>query len=116
MNNQLELTTAAATKILDLISADGNPELKLRVYIMGGGCSGFQYGFAFDKLVNEDDTIINKELPDSNTVQLIVDAMSLEYLHGAAIDYVENLRGSHFTVQNPNAKTTCGCGSSFAVD
>ena len=106
----LFLTSAAAEKIRQLITEEGNPNLQLRVYIVGGGCSGFQYGFAFDEKKNQDDTIIQRE-----QVSLAVDAMSLQYLIGATIDYVENLKGSHFVVSSPNANTTCGCGSSFSI-
>lgn len=104
------VTTAAANKILQLITEEGNEQLALRVYIVGGGCAGFQYGFAFDANVNDDDTAIVKD-----NVRVLVDALSLQYLAGSTIDYVENLQGSHFVVNNPNANTTCGCGSSFSV-
>ncbi len=110
MTVPLIVTDNAAKKIFQLITEENNLELSLRIYIVGGGCSGFQYGFAFDAVQNEDDMIINK-----NNVKIVVDALSLQYLIGATIDYVENLQGAHFVVNNPNAKTTCGCGSSFAV-
>jgi iron-sulfur cluster insertion protein len=110
MTDPLIVTDNAAKKVLQLITEENNPALALRVYIVGGGCSGFQYGFAFDATQNDDDMIINK-----NNVRFVVDALSLQYLMGATIDYVENLQGAHFVVTNPNAKTTCGCGSSFAV-
>lgn len=110
MTDSLIVTDNAAKKVLQLITEENNPTLALRVYIVGGGCSGFQYGFAFDAAQNDDDMIINK-----NNVRFVVDALSLQYLMGATIDYVENLQGSHFVVNNPNAKTTCGCGSSFSV-
>jgi len=110
MTDPLIVTDAAANKVLQLITEENNPALSLRVYIVGGGCSGFQYGFAFDAVNNADDTIIIK-----NTVKIVVDALSLQYLLGATIDYVENLQGAHFVVNNPNANTTCGCGSSFSV-
>ena len=90
--------------------AEGNPELKLRVFVQGGGCSGFQYGFTFDEVVNEDDTVLDKA-----GVQLLVDPMSFQYLVGAEIDYKEDIEGSQFVIRNPNASTTCGCGSSFSV-
>ncbi len=106
----LIMTDAAASKVLQLITEEGNAALALRIYIVGGGCSGFQYGFAFDAKQNADDLIINK-----NAVNLVVDHMSLQYLMGATIDYTESLQGSHFVVSNPNANTTCGCGSSFSV-
>jgi iron-sulfur cluster insertion protein len=103
-------TDAAAAKVNELIQEEGNPDLKLRVFVTGGGCSGFQYGFTFDEIANEDDTIIEK-----SGVQLLVDPMSYQYLVGAEIDYVESLEGSQFTIKNPNAVSTCGCGSSFSV-
>lgn len=103
-------TDAAAAKVQQLISEEGNNNLCLRIYIVGGGCAGFQYGFAFDEKRNADDIIVIK-----NNVGFIVDAMSLQYLAGSVIDYVEGLQGAHFVVSNPNANTTCGCGSSFSV-
>lgn len=106
----LVFTDAAATKVRDLLIDEGNPDLKLRVFIQGGGCSGFQYGFTFDETINEDDTTIDK-----NGVQLLVDPMSFQYLVGAEIDYKEDIEGSQFVIRNPNANTTCGCGSSFSV-
>ncbi len=106
----LEFTDAAANKVKALIADESNPELKLRVYITGGGCSGFQYGFTFDEKVNDGDMIIEKQ-----GVSLVVDPMSLQYLVGGAVDYTEGLEGSRFIIQNPNAKSTCGCGSSFSV-
>ncbi|MDF7669674.1 iron-sulfur cluster insertion protein ErpA [Orbaceae bacterium ESL0721] len=106
----LNFTDAAANKVKALVTEEDNPNLKLRVYITGGGCSGFQYGFMFDEKVNEDDITIEK-----NGVSLLIDPMSLQYLVGGTIDYVEGLQGSRFVVDNPNATTTCGCGSSFSV-
>lgn len=106
----INFTDAAANKVKTLVTEEENPNLKLRVYITGGGCSGFQYGFTFDEKVNEDDLAIEK-----NGVSLLVDPMSLQYLVGGTIDYVEGLQGSRFVVDNPNATTTCGCGSSFSV-
>lgn len=103
-------TDSAAAKVADLIAEEGNPDLKLRVFVQGGGCSGFQYGFTFDELVNEDDTKMEK-----NGVTLLIDAMSLQYLVGAEIDYKDDLEGAQFVIRNPNAQTTCGCGSSFSV-
>ncbi|PLC50402.1 iron-sulfur cluster insertion protein ErpA [Pollutimonas subterranea] len=102
-------TDAAAAKVKDLLTEEGNPELKLRVFVQGGGCSGFQYGFTFDETINDDDTTIDKE-----GVQLLVDPMSFQYLVGAEIDYKDDLEGSQFVIRNPNANSTCGCGSSFA--
>ena len=106
----LVFTDAAAAKVADLIAEEGNPELKLRVFVQGGGCSGFQYGFTFDDAVNEDDTLFEK-----NGVTLLVDSMSFQYLVGAEIDYKEDINGSQFVIKNPNATTTCGCGSSFSA-
>jgi len=106
----LVFTDSAAQKVRALIEEEGNPELKLRVFVQGGGCSGFQYGFTFDESVNEDDTVMDKE-----GVQLLIDSMSYQYLVGAEIDYKEDLEGSQFVIKNPNATTTCGCGSSFSV-
>jgi len=103
-------TDAAANKVKDLILEEGNPELKLRVFVTGGGCSGFQYGFTFDEVVNDDDATMEK-----NGVMLLIDSMSYQYLVGAEIDYKEDLEGAQFVIKNPNAQTTCGCGSSFSV-
>jgi iron-sulfur cluster insertion protein len=106
----LNFTEAAAAKVGQLIEQEGNPALKLRVYIQGGGCSGFQYGFTFDEETQEGDTAIVKA-----GVTLLVDPMSVQYLMGAEIDYREDLSGAQFIIRNPNATTTCGCGSSFSV-
>jgi len=106
----LVFTDSAAGKVRLLIEEEGNPALKLRVFVQGGGCSGFQYGFTFDEVINEDDTVMDK-----NGVQLLIDAMSYQYLVGAEIDYKEDLEGSQFVIRNPNATTTCGCGSSFSA-
>jgi len=103
-------TSGAASKVSELITEEGDPALKLRVYVTGGGCSGFQYSFAFDDQVGEDDTVLEKE-----GVTLLVDGMSFQYLVGATIDYQEGLEGSRFVITNPNATATCGCGSSFSV-
>ena len=103
-------TENAATKVADLIAEEGNNALKLRVFVQGGGCSGFQYGFTFDEDINEDDTQFEK-----NGVTLLVDSMSYQYLVGAEIDYKEDINGSQFVIKNPNATTTCGCGSSFSA-
>ena len=107
---QFVFTDSACNKVKDLIAEEGNPELKLRVFVTGGGCSGFQYGFTFDEIANDDDTLVEKE-----GVQLLVDPMSYQYLVGAEIDYQESLQGSQFVIKNPNASSTCGCGSSFSV-
>ncbi len=110
MQDPLLFTDNAANKVKQLIEEEGNAELKLRVFVSGGGCSGFQYGFTFDEVANEDDTVMNK-----NGVQLLIDPMSFQYLVGAEIDYTEGLEGSQFVIKNPNATTTCGCGSSFSA-
>lgn len=109
-DEQIRFSDSAAAKVSELIAEENNPELKLRVYVSGGGCSGFQYGFTFDEEVNEDDTLVLK-----NGVTVLVDSMSVQYLTGAEIDYTEGLSGSQFVIRNPNASTTCGCGSSFSV-
>jgi iron-sulfur cluster insertion protein len=106
----LIFTDSAVAKVADLIAEEGNPDLKLRVFVQGGGCSGFQYGFTFDEAVNEDDTLITKD-----NVTLLIDSMSFQYLVGAEIDYKEDINGSQFVIKNPNATTTCGCGSSFSA-
>jgi len=106
----LVFTDAAANKVSELIEEEDNPELKLRVFISGGGCSGFQYGFTFDEKIEEGDSQVT-----NRGVTLIVDPMSVQYLMGAEIDYKEDLQGAQFIIRNPNASTTCGCGSSFTV-
>ncbi|NOX43656.1 MAG: iron-sulfur cluster insertion protein ErpA [Gammaproteobacteria bacterium] len=103
-------TDNAASKVAQLITEEGNDNLKLRVFISGGGCSGFQYGFTFDEKVSEDDTQV-----ENSGVTLLIDPMSFQYLVGAEIDYKEDLEGAQFIIKNPNASTTCGCGSSFSV-
>lgn len=103
-------TDSAANKVKELIEEEGNAGLKLRVFVTGGGCSGFQYGFTFDEEVADDDTTMEK-----NGVQLLIDPMSYQYLVGAEIDYTEGLEGSQFVIRNPNATSTCGCGSSFSA-
>lgn len=110
MPTPLTFTDAAAAKVKGLIEEEQNPNLKLRVYITGGGCSGFSYGFTFDETLADDDTVVDK-----NGVTLLVDPMSFQYLVGAKIDYLEDLQGARFVIENPNATTTCGCGSSFSV-
>ncbi len=110
MPDPILFTDSAANKVKLLLEEEGNADLKLRVFVSGGGCSGFQYGFTFDEITNEDDTVLNK-----NGVQLLVDPMSYQYLVGAEIDYQEGLEGSQFVIKNPNAQSTCGCGSSFSV-
>ena len=106
----LVFTDSAASKVKQLIDEEGNSELKLRVFVSGGGCSGFQYGFTFDEVTNEDDTAMEK-----NGVTLLIDAMSYQYLVGAEIDYTEGVEGAQFVIKNPNATSTCGCGSSFST-
>jgi len=108
--NPLAFTSAAARKVAALIEEEGNPDLMLRVYIQGGGCSGFQYGFTFDQEEKDGDTRIV-----TDGITMLVDPMSLQYLTGAEVDYTEGLQGSQFVINNPNATTTCGCGSSFSV-
>ena len=107
---QLVFTHAAALKVRELILEEQNPELKLRVYISGGGCSGFQYGFTFDQDIAEGDLTVETE-----GVTLVVDPLSFQYLMGAEVDYKESLQGAQFVIRNPNAATTCGCGSSFSI-
>ena len=106
----INISESAKAKILDLLAEENNPNLKLRTFVQGGGCSGFQYGFTFDEEQNEDDF----EIPLENH-KVLVDAMSMNYMQGAEIDYKEDLQGSQFMIKNPNAQTTCGCGSSFSV-
>ena len=110
MPDPLVFTDAAALKVKNLIEEEGNPDLKLRVYVTGGGCSGFQYGFTFDEALADDDTTIEKD-----GVLLLVDPMSYQYLVGSTVDYSEGLQGAQFVVTNPNASSTCGCGSSFSI-
>ncbi len=126
----VNFTEAAARKVKALIDEEHNPELKLRVYITGGGCSGFQYGFTFDEKVNPDDQVVARELGEENNddeddegggsggmaqVLLLIDPLSYQYLMGSEIDYTEGIAGAQFIIRNPNAQTTCGCGSSFSV-
>jgi iron-sulfur cluster insertion protein len=106
----LHFSSSAAAKVAELIAEEGNPNLKLRVFISGGGCSGFQYGFTFDEKLEDGDTQVRNE-----GVTLLIDPMSIQYLAGAEIDYKEDLQGAQFVIKNPNATTTCGCGSSFSV-
>ena len=106
----ITFTDNAVKRVKELIAEEGNSELRLRVFINGGGCSGFQYGFTFDEIVNDDDFVIEKD-----GVQFLVDSMSYQYLVGAEIDYIDSFEGAQFTIKNPNAVTTCGCGSSFSI-
>jgi len=110
MQFPLVFTDSAASKVKKLMEEEGNNNLKLRVFVSGGGCSGFKYGFTFDELINEDDTVMEK-----NGVKLLIDPMSFQYLAGAEIDYQENLEGAQFIIKNPGATSTCGCGSSFSA-
>ena len=107
---QLTITDSAVTKISALIAEENNPNLKLRTFVQGGGCSGFQYGFTFDEDENDDDFVIER-----SNIKILIDSMSMQYLTGAVIDYKEDLSGASFSIKNPNAQTTCGCGSSFSV-
>jgi iron-sulfur cluster insertion protein len=108
--DQVTISDSAIVKITDLLAEENNPKLKLRTFVQGGGCSGFSYGFTFDEEQNEDDFVVEKQ-----GVKILIDAMSMQYLNGAVIDYKEDLQGSQFSIQNPNAQSTCGCGSSFSV-
>ena len=110
MGQQISLSASATNKIRELTLEEQNPDLKLRVYIIGGGCSGFQYGFAFEEETEEGDFIV-----DNDGVCMMIDPMSFPYLMGSVVDYKEDLQGSRFVIENPNAKTTCGCGSSFSI-
>jgi len=109
-SSELSFSSNAANKVKSLMVEEGREDLKLRVFITGGGCSGFQYGFDFAEAVNDGDIIV-----ETDGVSLVVDPMSIQYLEGATVDYVENLEGARFTINNPNATTTCGCGSSFSI-
>ena len=106
----LNVTDSAVKKVRALVEDEGNSELKLRVFVTGGGCSGFQYGFTFDEAVGDEDTVVTKE-----DVSVLIDPLSFQYLVGAAVDYQEGLEGARFVVNNPNASTTCGCGASFSI-
>ena len=117
LNASIAFSKSAADKVASLIAEEENPKLNLRVYITGGGCSGFQYGFTFDEVIQEDDTVIEQTTTNNNIpVKLLVDSMSFQYLNHAEIDYVQGIQGEQFVIRNPNAKTTCGCGSSFSVN
>ncbi|MBA2653729.1 MAG: iron-sulfur cluster insertion protein ErpA [Gammaproteobacteria bacterium] len=123
--SSLVFTQNAAVKVYQLIQEEGNPDLNLRVFITGGGCSGFKYGFTFDEKINADDMIIEKSVTEGESdegsqgggaqVKLLIDSLSFQYLAGAEIDYREDVEGSRFVIRNPNAQTTCGCGSSFSA-
>jgi iron-sulfur cluster insertion protein len=107
----IEITESAKSKIIDLLAEENNPKLALRTFVQGGGCSGFQYGFTFDEEQNEDDF----DFPLDEKYKVLIDSMSMQYLQGAEIDYKEDIMGSSFSIKNPNAQTTCGCGSSFSA-
>lgn len=106
----IEITKLAIDKITDILSEENNPDVKLRTFVQGGGCSGFSYGFTLDKEQNEDDFVVEK-----SGLVILIDSMSMQYLQGACIDYKEDLMSSSFVINNPNAQSTCGCGSSFSV-
>jgi iron-sulfur cluster insertion protein len=110
MENMIDVTESAIAKVSELLAEENNPKLKLRTFVQGGGCSGFQYGFTFDEEQTEDDYVIERP-----GMTILVDAMSMQYMLGAVIDYKEEMMGSSFTIKNPNAESTCGCGSSFSV-
>lgn len=113
----IRFSISAADKVASLIGEEENPNLNLRVYITGGGCSGFQYGFTFDETIANDDTVIEQTCSDGeSSVKLLIDSMSYQYLQSAEIDYTQDIMGEQFVIRNPNAKTTCGCGSSFSID
>lgn len=112
----IHFSVNAADKTLSLITEEDNPNLNLRVFVTGGGCSGFQYGFTFDEKIEEDDTVVEQISSQGRVVKLLVDATSYQYLSEAEIDYVQNMQGEQFVIRNPNAKTTCGCGSSFSIE
>ena len=112
----IHFSVSAADKVATLIQEEGNPALKLRIYITGGGCSGFQYGFTFDANQNMDDTVIEQDCSSGHDrVKLLIDSMSIQYLKEAEIDYIQEIQGERFVIRNPHAKTTCGCGSSFSM-
>jgi len=119
MKEPLIFTTSAAAKVWELIQEENKFSLNLRVHVTGGGCSGFQYGFTFDEVIHDDDTVVVRQVKENNAehaVKLLVDPMSFMYLAGSEIDYKEDIEGSQFIIRNPNAKTTCGCGSSFSTE
>ena len=111
LEKMVEITESAKNKVVDLLLEENNPNLMLRTFVQGGGCSGFSYGFTFDEIKNEDDF----EFPIGTEYNMVIDAMSMQYLQGAKIDYQEDITGSQFVIKNPNAQSTCGCGSSFSV-
>ena len=114
--SDIHFSLNAANKVAELIKEENNDKLNLRVSITGGGCSGFQYGFSFDEDINDDDVIVEQQCSNGNSsVKLLIDSMSYQYLHDAEIDYIQGIQGEQFVIRNPNAKTTCGCGSSFSM-
>lgn len=116
ITTDIYFSTNAADKVAQLIKEEDNPNLNLRLFVTGGGCSGFQYGFSFDEQINDDDTVVEQHSSDGATsVKLVIDSMSYPYLHDAEIDYTQGIQGEQFVIRNPNAKTTCGCGSSFSM-
>lgn len=116
-STDISFSVSAADKVAELIKEESNPSLKLRVSITGGGCSGFQYSFSFDDKIFEDDTVVTQECSNGEeSVELLVDSSSYPYLHNAEIDYIKSIQGEQFVIRNPNAKTTCGCGSSFSIE
>jgi len=113
----INFSVNAADKVASLLIEENNPKLNLRVYVTGGGCSGFSYNFTFDETINDDDTIVTQTCSNGDmSVKLLIDLMSFPYLNNAEIDYVTSIQGDQFVIRNPNAKTTCGCGSSFSMD
>jgi iron-sulfur cluster insertion protein len=114
MQEMVNITESAINKIYALIEEEGNFDLKLRVFVQGGGCSGFQYGFVFEEQVSEDDFVWHRDA-HGKQIGFLVDSLSMQYLNSATIDYEESLNGAQFVIKNPNATTTCGCGSSFSV-
>lgn len=115
IDSDIFFSVSAAEKVAALIAEENNPKLNLRVSISGGGCSGFQYGFTFDEVIHADDTVIRQYCSNGQEVKLLVDSISHQYLSKAEIDYVNGIQGEQFIIRNPNAKTTCGCGSSFSI-
>lgn len=116
MPSSIQFSINAADKVADLLKEEDNPNLNLRAFVVGGGCSGFQYGFTFDEEIKEDDFVIERTASDGqSTIKLLIDFISHQYLDNAEIDYVKNIQGEQFVIRNPNAKTTCGCGSSFSM-
>ena len=111
----LNFTDQAALKVAEIIALENNDKLNLRVYITGGGCSGFQYGFKLDEQINPNDIVIEKVVKETTLVRLVIDALSFQYLEGAIVDFHRDLKGEHFSIDNPNAQATCGCGSSFSI-